>query len=103
MTREFFVKKLARYTLLILLAGCASSPDIVEIGHDTYLIELQARQYFHAEESQKTQAIRMASQHCSFQNKKIMVLTVQESRPPYTDENIEKVAIHFMCLNLNHP
>ena len=88
-----------RYLFPALLTGCASIPDITQISSDTFIVSRQSDPVFHNPESPKSEAVRAADRHCRTENKRVRFLSVKETIPPFTAENLPSAEIEFKCVD----
>lgn len=91
------MSRFCSYLILAILSGCATPPDIVSIGVDTYMVVRSASIYFPNPESPNAEAVRAASNHCKKLNKSLEVLDIKETKPPYTAEHDHKITVQFIC------
>jgi putative hemolysin len=70
--------------LLILTAGCASSPDVVLVGNGRYVVSGRASGPLNAGQD-TLQAANAAKAYCAKQSKQMVI------------QNIEDVSVTFSC------
>jgi len=89
--------------LLIGLCGCAINSGIVPLGKDSYMVSRQAATGFTGSGNLKTKALKEANKFCEDQGKKMQVISISETKPPYVFANFPKAEVQFMCLDANDP
>ncbi|GKT11524.1 MAG: hypothetical protein ISEC1_P0488 [Thiomicrorhabdus sp.] len=93
------MKKLLTATIIALsLSACSTyQPEIVQTGPDSYFILKQA-EGFPGVDVLKGDVTKQASGYCKSINKKLHILSVHETRPPYSVGNRPRGEIKFKCL-----
>lgn len=89
--------------VLVAMAGCASYTGVVPMGRDTYLIAKQQATGFPGLGTMKAEIIGEASRHCADLGKELMIVSTQETQPPYVLGNYPRSEITFMCLAAGDP
>lgn len=77
---------------VVVLAGCATSSGVMQIGKDTYSLTIQAD----SASSAKQKAISEAAQFCIAKNK---TLEVQQTRPSSDAYGWHSYEANFKCAN----
>ena len=95
--------RVATVMVVAALAGCASHTGIVPMGRDTYLIAKQQATGFPGQGNMKAEIIVEASRHCAALDKELMIVSTQETQPPYVLGNYPRSEIQFMCLLKGDP
>jgi hypothetical protein len=85
-------------TACLAMAGCASSPDVVQVGADTYLIEKTARTIRLGLDGLTTAAQQDASAYCESYGSSAEILEQAESDRPYIPGNFPRVEVRFRCI-----
>lgn len=83
---------------LIILAGCSSSADVVQIGTDTYSIRKESRTAMLGINGLKQSALTEATSFCESYSSSAEVLSESDSRPPYIAGTSSWVEIQFQCI-----
>lgn len=84
-------------TLLALTAACAINSGVVPAGGETYLVSRQAATGFTGLGKLKAEALREAEAFCRQRGKTMVVLSSDESEPPYIFGNFPRVEVKFAC------
>lgn len=96
------MKKAIFYSAItVTISACAINSGVVPIGPDTYMVSRQAATGFSGMGALKAKAFKEAAQYCISQNKKVQVVSTNESSPPYIMGNFPRAEIQFMCLDPN--
>lgn len=88
---------------LAALGGCASYPDVVPVGRDTYLITRQQATGFPGLGKLETDIITDGSKYCQKQKRQFRLLSVRTTNPPYVPGNYPRAEIRFECLAAGDP
>lgn len=93
----------ASLALAVLGSACASHTGVVPMGRDTYMIAKQQATGFPGLGNMKAEIIGEASRHCAGIDKELMIVSTQETQPPYVLGNYPRSEIQFMCLAKGDP
>jgi hypothetical protein len=85
------------YLILATLSGCTTQPSVISIGEGVYMITRSNSINFPNPENPNAQAMRIASKHCKLQQKFLGILSIEETKPPYTAEHTHRVTTQFKC------
>lgn len=85
-------------TSVALLAACASNPGVAPIGPDTYIVTRQAATGFSGAGSLMVNALREANTYCANQKRSMVVVSTEQSHPPYIFTNFPRAEVQFRCL-----
>jgi hypothetical protein len=88
---------------LMLLVGCASTPGVVPIGPDTFLVSRQAASGFSGMSGLMEAAMREGNAYCQAKELLFQVVNTTQSEPPYIFGNFPKASVQFMCLKSTDP
>lgn len=88
---------------LLAATACASTPGVVSIGPDTYMVSRQAATGFSGTGGLMTAAMREAETFCRGKSKTMQVVNTHESTPPFIMGNFPKAEVQFMCLAEGDP
>lgn len=100
---EVHVKRVRIALVLVLLTGCASTPGVVSIGPDTFMVSRQAATGFSGMSGLMEAAMREGNAHCRAKGLIFQVVNTTQSEPPYIFGNFPKASVQFMCLNAADP
>ena len=89
--------------LALALTSCASHTGVVSMGKDTYMIAKQQATGFPGLGNMKAEIIGEASRHCAGIDKELMIVSTQETQPPYILGNYPRSELQFMCLTKGDP
>jgi hypothetical protein len=90
------------FIYLVGLAGCVSSPDVVSIGQETYMISRSEKGFRGSAATVKANALIDANNFCAKQGKVMKVVkTVQKDMKPFRSDAAAEV--YFQCLSPNDP
>jgi hypothetical protein len=92
-----------RASLALLLVACASTPGVVPIGPDTYMVSRQAATGFTGMSGLMAAAMREAEAFCRTKSMLMQVVSTSQSSPPYIFGNFPRAEVQFMCLASNDP
>lgn len=85
------------------VVGCASHTGVVPMGRDTFMIAKQQATGFPGLGNMKAEIIGEASRHCAAAGRELMIVSTQETQPPYVLGNYPRSEITFMCLAAGDP
>ena len=83
---------------IFIVAGCSSSPNVVQVGTDTYSIRKESRTAMLGIDRLKAAAIEEATSYCETYSSSPDILSETDSRPPYIAGTSSWVEIQFQCL-----
>ncbi|MBT8148016.1 MAG: hypothetical protein KJN90_14250 [Gammaproteobacteria bacterium] len=83
---------------LIILVGCSSRADVVQVGTDTYSIRKESRTAMLGIDGLRDAAVAEASSYCESYSSSADALSESESRPPYIAGTSSWVEIQFQCI-----
>lgn len=82
----------------ITLAGCASYSGVVPAGDGTYMVTKQAATGFPGLGNMKAEVLQDANAQCAKTNEAMLLVSENETKPPYIFGNFPRVEIHFRCV-----
>lgn len=88
---------------VLLTVGCASTPGVVSIGPDTFMVSRQAATGFTGMSGLMEAAMREGNSYCRAKGLVFQVVNTSQSEPPYIFGNFPKASVQFMCLNAADP
>lgn len=88
---------------LMVLAGCASTPGVVPIGPDTFMVSRQAASGFSGMSGLMEAAMREGNAYCHAKGLVFQVVNTTQSEPPYIFGKFPKASVQFMCLRSADP
>ena len=85
--------------LLLLVAGCGTTGDVMKMGPDTYSVTASKHNMSGGAAAAQTNALNLANNKCETLSKEILVVNTSTSfdRPFYTH------SVTFRCLEKNDP
>jgi hypothetical protein len=86
-------------TVSFIFSACATHTGIVPIGKNTFMIAKQAATGFPGLGNMKAEIIGEGSKHCASLGKEFLVVSTNETQPPYVLGNYPRSEIQFMCLS----
>lgn len=88
---------------LAIISGCAGYSGVIKTGEDTYKVYCRSASGFVSIKASKNAALAEASDYCAMQGKKLKILSIKSSKPPYILGNFPRTTVQFMCLDENDP
>jgi len=83
-------------TIALLLAGCTTMSDVMQIGPDSYMVSTSVRGGLTSDTEVKSTVIRKAQAHCGAQGKQMqMVSSANSGTQGWTPQNAE---VTFKCV-----
>jgi hypothetical protein len=82
----------------LLLAACASQPDIVPAGQDTYMASRAGAIYVPITEL-RANVLHQAGEFCDKRNMTFAVISSSSTPPPYLPGNPPEIEIQFRCVD----
>ena len=92
------MKKSLIVFLLFAVCACASHTGVVPMAENTYMIAKQQATGFPGLGNMKAEIIAEGTRYCAGLGKKFLIISTQETQPPYILGNYPRVEIQFMCL-----
>lgn len=93
----------AAFLIGLLVIGCASTPGVVPIGPDTFMVSRQAATGFTGNSGLMAAAMREAGAYCRTKGKTLQVVSTHEAAPPFIFGNFPRAEVQFMCLASDDP
>ena len=85
------------FLLLALLAGCATTQEIISTGSDTYRITRNFSEFSRNKQSPRIYAVQTAYEYCKRIDRNYQVIELKESQPPYTSSQPRRIILDFKC------
>jgi hypothetical protein len=85
------------YYFVLLISGCASSPGVIPIGPDTYMVSEQGWISTQSTGELKSKAYQKAGAYCVKQGMKLMPVSTNQV-PGVIGRSYPEVELQFMCL-----
>ena len=82
---------------LVIVAGCSSSADVVQVGTDTYSIRKESRVAVLGIEGLKTSAVQEATSYCERYSATADVLSESDSSPSFIVGRNSWFEVRFRC------
>ena len=79
----------------VVVAGCATTTNVTQIGPDTYSVGANADLARGSEAGANSQALQAASKYCAGMNKKLLVVTDQHARGEV--DFLGNATVQFKC------
>jgi hypothetical protein len=93
------MKKTITVITLLLLSGCAIDTGVVPLSNNVFTITKQAGTGFSGIEGVKEGVLQEANRYCGNQNKKLKVISSEQTQPPYILGNFPRADMRFSCEN----
>lgn len=82
-----------------VISGCAGYSGVIKTGENTYEVYCRSASGFVSINASKNAALAEASDYCAMQDKKLKILSIKSSKPPYILGNFPRTTVQFMCLD----
>ena len=92
------MRRYAAYLLILVVSGCASSPGVIPIGPDTYMVSEQGWIATQSVGELKAKAYQKAGTYCSQQGKKLMPVSTNQVAGSL-GRSYPEAELQFMCLS----
>ena len=92
------MSKYAAYLFILIVFGCASSPGVISIGQDTYMVSEQGWIATQSVGELKGKAYQRAGAYCSQQGKKLMPVSTNQVAGSI-GRSYPEAELQFMCLS----